>query len=73
METPSAKEILESQEEYHNQNKDKRTIHVEPWVAAHISDIWQGMKYQIINTLLIKCLNPKQRSQSCAAFVRNHS
>lgn len=63
---PSAQEIaLEEQK--------ARIIRVEPWIAAHLSDVWQGMKRVLKEEATAVGKQGRDRSgQSKPASSRSH-
>ena len=63
---PSAQEI--ALEEHKS-----RIIRVEPWIAAHLSDVWQGMKKVLKEEVIAVGKQEHDRSgQSKPASSRSH-
>ena len=59
MDTPSADQI--------SQNVSKeRPLLIQPWVAAHLSDVWQSMKQQIQQSIVQK--GKQDRARTCQAM-----
>ncbi len=59
MDMPSADQI--SQEV-----SKERPVYIQPWVAAHLSDVWQSMKQQIQQAIVQKGKQDRVRTSQGA-------
>lgn len=65
--------MLPSKEELEQLESKPRPLHVEPWVLASLSRLWQQRKAQIRNAIVSGKLAPPHTDQSAPASARNRS
>ena len=71
--------MLPTPEEIRQTESRERPLIIEPWIAAHLSRLWQSMKKNIQDTTVSGLANasgtqePPHTDQSGPASARNHS
>jgi hypothetical protein len=50
-----------------------RPLRIEPWVAAHLSRVWQSMKKNIETSIAVGTQEQPRSVQSVPASARSHS
>ncbi len=65
--------MLPTPEEIRQTESRERPLLIEPWIAAHLSRLWQTMKKNIEQTIVSDSSGQPQTAQSTPASARNHS
>lgn len=65
--------MLPTPEEIRQTESRERPLVIEPWIAAHLSRLWQSMKKNIQQTTAAGTQEPPHTVQSGPASARNHS
>ncbi len=65
--------MLPSAEEIKQTEPKTRPLPIEPWVAAHLSRVWQAMKKNISDSIAVGTQAQHHIAQSEPASSHNHS
>lgn len=65
--------MLPSADQIRTMEGKPRPLRIEPWVAAHLSRVWQSMKKNIETSIVSGTQEQHHIAQSVPASAHNHS